>query len=101
MRETDVDKIHSHGEHGLGIEIRAGEDIAIVCHECNETLFTICKDDSLTPEEKEKRVEEARKRYADPSSDSIEVDDGARLSIVDEGTWVQAWVWVPNPEKED
>jgi len=101
MNETDVDKIFEHDEHGLGIEIKAGQGIAIVCNECGETLYTICKDDSLTSEEKERRVKEARKRYADPSDDNIEVDDGARLSIGgDGGVWVQAWVWVPDPEKE-
>ena len=37
----------------------------------------------------------ARKRYANPSGDDIEVDDTPAFSAGDEGIWVQAWVWVP------
>lgn len=32
------------------------------------------------------------------ASDDIEIDDVAGTSPTDEGTWVQAWVWVPAPE---
>lgn len=35
----------------------------------------------------------ARAQYA---SDAIEIDDDAGTSEGDGGTWVQAWVWVPN-----
>jgi len=31
------------------------------------------------------------------ASDDIEIDDIAGTSAADNGTWVQAWVWVPNP----
>jgi hypothetical protein len=37
----------------------------------------------------------ARDLYARGSDDDIEVDDNALASRCDEGTWVQAWVWLP------
>lgn len=37
-------------------------------------------------------VRRARELYA---SESIEIDADAQLSEADDGTWVQAWVWVP------
>lgn len=37
----------------------------------------------------------ARKYYALPSSDDLEVDDQPRFSMGDNGMWVSAWVWVP------
>jgi hypothetical protein len=43
-------------------------------------------------------VERARTRYADPSSDDIEVDDMAPVSPSDHGVWVQAWVHVRTEE---
>lgn len=30
------------------------------------------------------------------SNDDIEVDDNAEVSAVDEGVWVQAWVFISN-----
>jgi hypothetical protein len=45
-----------------------------------------------TPEE----VERARDKYALGSSDNIEIDDDAQTSPTDDGTWVQAWVWLAN-----
>lgn len=44
-----------------------------------------------TPEQ----IDRARKLHC---SDDINVDDDAVVSVADEGVWVQAWVWVPNPE---
>jgi hypothetical protein len=35
------------------------------------------------------------------SDDEVEVDDKPCISASDQGTWVQAWVYVPNPEKDD
>lgn len=35
------------------------------------------------------------------ATDEIEIDDDAGTSASDEGTWVQAWVYVPNPEEDD
>jgi hypothetical protein len=34
----------------------------------------------------------ARELYG---SDDIEIDDDAKISEADKGTWVAAWVWVP------
>jgi DnaJ-class molecular chaperone len=33
-------------------------------------------------------------------SDDIEIDSDAGTSPSDDGTWVQAWVWVPYPDCE-
>lgn len=57
-----------------------------------------------TPEEQAgfmELVDKARQAYCQGSSNNIEVDDDARLSQGDEGTWVQGWLWVPNDEDED
>jgi hypothetical protein len=35
------------------------------------------------------------------ATDEIEIDDDAGTSSTDEGTWVQAWVWVPAPEEDE
>lgn len=40
------------------------------------------------------QIQCARSRYADRSSDNLEVDDGALTSEGDGGTWVNAWVWL-------
>lgn len=39
----------------------------------------------------------ARRDYALPSDDTIEIDDQTITSVGDDGRWVMAWVWVPNP----
>jgi hypothetical protein len=39
-------------------------------------------------------IDLARKRYADPSSDDIEVDDTPLISHTDEGCWISGWLWV-------
>lgn len=44
-----------------------------------------------TPEQ----IERASKLYGD---DDCVIDDDATISEVDEGVWVQAWVWLPNEE---
>ena len=47
----------------------------------------------------EAEIEAARRIHANPSSDAIEVDDDAKACRgADEGTWVQAWVWVPDED---
>ena len=40
----------------------------------------------------------ARKHYADPSDDDIEIDENARIAPTDEGVWVRAWVYVRNED---
>lgn len=40
----------------------------------------------------------ARKRFALPSSDTIEIDDKPALSHGEGGVWVAAWVWAPVAE---
>lgn len=44
-------------------------------------------------DEGQSSIDKARERYA---SDDIEVDDYPLLSIGNDGTWVSAWVLVPN-----
>lgn len=43
-------------------------------------------------------IERARNEYA---NDECEIDDEAGTSRSDEGTWVQAWVWLAAPTCED
>lgn len=45
-------------------------------------------------------VSKAREKYADPSSDDIEIDDDPFISTADGGIWVNAWVWVSDEEIE-
>jgi hypothetical protein len=41
-------------------------------------------------------IECAREAY---SSEDVEVDDVAFTSRTEDGTWVQAWVWLPHTEE--
>lgn len=43
-------------------------------------------------------LKRARQKYSEVSSDDIEIDDTPAVCKVDEGTWVNAWVWVPDAE---
>jgi hypothetical protein len=44
-------------------------------------------------------IAKARELYAKGSDDNIEIDENAKVSEMDNGTWVQAWVWIPSTEK--
>jgi len=46
-------------------------------------------------------IEVARDLYCENTNCDIDIDDSAPLSIVDEGVWVGAWVWVNNEELEN
>ena len=46
-------------------------------------------------------IEKARVRYQYDSDDDLEIDDEAETSEADDGTWVQAWVWVPKEVPRD
>lgn len=46
-------------------------------------------------------LEAARETYALGSNDDVEIDTGAMTSIEDEGTWVQAWVWMRHKEPDE
>ena len=50
--------------------------------------------EDATPEE----IALARERYAAGSDNDIEIDDNAKVSRADDGTWVQAWVWLAQEE---
>jgi len=43
-----------------------------------------------------KLISAARTQYAQGSDDDIEIDDDARVSLVDQGAWVQGWLWIAN-----
>lgn len=43
-------------------------------------------------------IDRAREAY---SSDDVEIDDVAFTSRTEDGTWVQAWVWLPHANDED
>ncbi len=64
-------------------------------------LARLVKDaeDSLTDEEIKDLIEEARSEYC--RNDDLEIDDDAAISRTDFGTWVGAWVWVPNEKTDD
>ena len=55
------------------------------------SLPEVEEEDALRP----RAISEARDQYG---SDEIEVDDGARLSIGDNGLWVAAWLWLDNKD---
>ena len=43
-------------------------------------------------------IERAKEEYAHGSSDNVEVDEEAAMSVGDDGTWVMAWVWLATDE---
>lgn len=43
-------------------------------------------------------IESARNTYC---NDEINIDDDAMVSVGDDGVWVEAWVWVQNPEDDE
>lgn len=45
----------------------------------------------------DKEIARARDQYAF-GSDDVKIDDGALTSQADDGTWVQAWVWLPDDQ---
>jgi len=54
----------------------------------------------LTPDEEQARcdaIDQARSEYG---SDEIQIDDDADTSRADDGTWVQGWLWIADPETE-
>ncbi len=46
-------------------------------------------------------IARARERYAQGSDDEIEIDADTYVSVGEEGVFVSAWLWVPNPEHDD
>ena len=57
--------------------------------------------DAARPQATEAQIAEARTMYATPHSPTIQVDDDAKLSISEAGTWVQAWVWLEDEDAEE
>jgi hypothetical protein len=50
---------------------------------------------------KDQAIARARELYADGSNDDIEIDEHPDVEITQDGTWVQAWVWVPHDDKDE
>ena len=50
------------------------------------------------PTEEHPAVDKARELYTLSSDDNIEIDDNPAISEGEDGTWVQAWVFVANPD---
>jgi hypothetical protein len=44
-------------------------------------------------------VKRAQAEY--PGSDDIKIDDDARVSLADDGDWVEAWVWIAHPDEPE
>lgn len=65
---------------------------ADLCSRCGEKH-------PFTEREKE-IIQYARSHYATGSDNDLEIDDEPKLSAADDGTWVAAWVWVPDEEIE-
>ena len=43
----------------------------------------------------EREILQVKSWHAISSSDDVQVDDDAQVSEVDEGIWVQGWLWLP------
>jgi hypothetical protein len=66
--------------------------------EVGHTLNLLRKARQETTFADDKEIARARDKYALGSNDDVEIDDGALTSAGDEGTWVQAWVWLPHDQ---
>ena len=69
----------------------AADEIDTLCEQIN--LGNGSQDDA-TPAE----IARARELYSEGSDDDIEIDDNAKASRGDDGCFIQAWVWLPNPD---
>jgi len=47
----------------------------------------------------EDELRAARRRHCHDSDNEIEIDEPAEVLRADTGTWVRAWVWIPNEEE--
>lgn len=55
----------------------------------------------LVPLTDEWYVQKAREKYEYLSDGDVDIDENPTVSASDNGAYVAAWVWVPNPEPED
>lgn len=83
-----------HGGPELAIATDEGQLASLSDEEidglCERLNLGMGSHEEATPEE----LARARDLYAAGSDDDIEIDDGAKVSRADDGTWVQAWVWL-------
>lgn len=59
------------------------------------------EDDTEDDSELNDLLELAREEYAHGSNNNIEIDDDADISAGNDGTWVQAWVFLSNEKLRD
>lgn len=43
-------------------------------------------------------LDAAQRLYVKDSECNIQIDANPEISVADHGTWVQAWLWVPNEQ---
>lgn len=80
------------------IEIDCAEPYKLVeALEALVPLVTVVSHKPFSPATEEE-IELARKKYQESEYPDVEIDDDAGTSEGDEGTWVQAWVWLSNED---
>jgi len=57
--------------------------------------------DAIETQERIDLIEAATDQYATGSDHDIEIDEDAAISDADNGTWVQAWVWIFDDDEEN
>jgi hypothetical protein len=99
MKEDQVDQLYQH--HGVGHKVKVikGEDgrLQLAC-DCGTVIAVFEKNDM--PPEKKKRYQELADEIHN-SEGEVEIDENARLVMCEDGCYVQAWVWVYDPDKKD
>ena len=78
---------------------RAGDPAAAEAFLKEMKALRAASEPSMDAEADPALLKKARELYHEDGT--IEIDDNAQISVGDEGTWVQAWVYVPHEEGED
>lgn len=91
-----------------------GNTVCTAHHNEAETARAKYRPQPPTPAEPEEEVEEegdtsyledllelARETHCHGSNNTIEIDDDAEISAGNDGTWVQAWVFLSNEQLRD
>lgn len=106
MTEDQAVEIEKHFRQGHDLVLRPqgrrarknATSADIYCLNCKRVIYSIHFLD-LSPETKKWFQEQAKQIHEQEGE--VEVDPGARLSPGDEGSYVQAWVWVRYPVCEE
>lgn len=86
----EVTRLKSHIGHALEIREECDHHI-LLCKTCQRTVKS---EEIFDADDLKRAIDAARKVYADPSNDDVEVDDNALVSVADGGIWVQMWGWL-------